>query len=55
MRPEYKEGQVERMRGKGKDSCPYGFDNMSRRSFWLAGWHDADMIMSEDGKCQPKR
>ena len=48
MRPEYNEGQIERMSGKGKDACPYGFEHMSRRSFWLAGWHDADMIMREN-------
>lgn len=40
---QYKAGMAARKRGDGASVCPFGLAQMRLRSWWLAGWHDADM------------
>jgi ribosome modulation factor len=39
----YQLGRHARKEGLERNRCPYGVTNAARRSWWLAGWHDADM------------
>ena len=59
MSSAYQQGRSARLKGRSKDSCPYGHttsredDTPSRkqraqrvmRAFWLGGWHDEDREM----------
>lgn len=48
---QYSDGYTARMRGAGRDACPYGATRMRERHWFLAGWHDADMELGwRDGK-----
>ena len=38
----YHEGVNARRENEPKGACQYGFDKAEWRSWWLAGWHDAD-------------
>lgn len=40
---QYSDGYAARMRGDGRDACPYGGIDMEMRHWFLAGWHDADI------------
>lgn len=40
----YNSGSRARSLGKPSDSCPYGTARLELRHWWLAGWHDRDMI-----------
>lgn len=40
---QYRDGYAARMRGDGRDACPYGAADMERKHWWLAGFHDADI------------
>jgi len=40
---QYKAGMAARKREDGASACPFGLNQMRLRSWWLAGWHDADM------------
>lgn len=42
----YELGKQARAEGKESNRCPYGVTNAVRRSWWLAGWHDADMELT---------
>ena len=40
---QYKAGMAARKREVVAAACPFGVFQMRLRSWWLAGWHDADM------------
>lgn len=39
----YVAGKKAYFAGKPRSACPYGLADMTDRSFWLAGWADADI------------
>lgn len=39
----YEAGMAARQANKPSHDCPHGFSDLQRRSWFLAGWHDADM------------
>jgi ribosome modulation factor len=43
----YELGRQARTAGLERNRCPYGMTNALRRSWWLAGWHDADMEQAQ--------
>lgn len=42
-RAAYEEGQAARRAQQTIGDCPHSFSDLQRRSWFLAGWHDADM------------
>lgn len=42
-------GYDARLRGEGRGSVPYGMSpgELERRSWWLAGWNDADQELEQ--------
>ena len=45
--PIYRAGHAARLSGAGRGCCPYGLHDMRQRHLFLAGWHDADMELSQ--------
>ena len=39
----YLAGKTAYFEGRSKDACPYGKEAMKQRSFWLAGYMDAEI------------
>ena len=36
----YVEGRAAAKKSKERSACPYGNMRMTRKFYWLAGWHD---------------
>lgn len=45
--PIYRAGHAARLSGASRMACPYGLHEMRQRHLFLAGWHDADMELSQ--------
>ena len=46
MARHHSDGMRVRRDGLGREACPFGLDEAESRSWWLAGWHDADQEMT---------
>jgi ribosome modulation factor len=44
---EYHDGQLACLKGVKKRDCPYGALQLQKRSWWLAGWNDIDIELSQ--------
>lgn len=44
QREAYQSGAKKRREGLGREACAYDYSYPVMRAFWLAGWHDEDMV-----------